>query len=174
MMGVFVGGYYATQSSRFKDDPTNPQSIQREVRLPVWRGIVERVIANPLRGAGMGQLVMNKAYHDLVPPDHPLMWHAHNVVLNYALYAGLPGVLAIMGLFAAFGWRFWQLGLSADPTVRAVGIAGVLIVSGIFVRNMFNDFFVRDGAILFWALSGALFGYALRQQSVVSPARLDQ
>jgi hypothetical protein len=30
---------------------------------------------------------------------------------------------------------------------------------------MTNDFFVRDGALLFWAIAGMLFGYALRHGS---------
>ena len=28
-----------------------------------------------------------------------------------------------------------------------------------------HDFFVRDGALLFWALAGMLFGYALRREA---------
>jgi hypothetical protein len=36
-------------------------------------------------------------------------------------------------------------------------------VVGVLTRHMANDFFVRDGALLFWALAGVLFGYALRQ-----------
>jgi hypothetical protein len=35
-------------------------------------------------------------------------------------------------------------------------------VAGVFARNLANDFFVRDGALLFWTLAGILFGYALR------------
>jgi hypothetical protein len=37
------------------------------------------------------------------------------------------------------------------------------MVAGVLARNMTNDFFVRDGALLFWALAGMLFGYALRR-----------
>jgi hypothetical protein len=36
------------------------------------------------------------------------------------------------------------------------------MVAGVLARNMTNDFFVREGALLFWALAGMLFGYALR------------
>jgi hypothetical protein len=39
------------------------------------------------------------------------------------------------------------------------------MVAGVLTRNMANDFFVRDGALLFWALAGMLFGYSLRRGS---------
>jgi hypothetical protein len=39
------------------------------------------------------------------------------------------------------------------------------MVAGVLARNMTNDFFVRDGALLFWALAGTLFGFALRRES---------
>ena len=49
------------------------------------------------------------------------------------------------------------------------------MVAGVVARNMTNDFFVRDGALLFWALAGTLFGYALRRASAgeadLRPAR---
>ena len=43
------------------------------------------------------------------------------------------------------------------------------MVAGVFARNMTNDFFVRDGALLFWSLAGMLFGYALRHRSTLLP-----
>ena len=71
---------------------------------------------------------------------------------------------ACLVLFAAFAWRFWRLAGAADPVLRAIGLAGTLMIAGMFTRNMFNDFFVRDGAMLFWTLSGAMLGYALRRE----------
>ena len=47
---------------------------------------------------------------------------------------------------------------------RSCAAAGILIVSGILLRNMTNDLFVRDGALLFWSLNGALLGYLLRRE----------
>jgi hypothetical protein len=43
------------------------------------------------------------------------------------------------------------------------------MVVGVLMRNMANDFFVRDGSLLFWALAGMLFGYALRQEPASGP-----
>jgi len=37
-------------------------------------------------------------------------------------------------------------------------------VTGVFARNMTNDLFVSGGALLFWALAGMLFGYAMRSR----------
>jgi len=51
--------------------------------------------------------------------------------------------------------------------VRLAGLAGTTMVAGVLARNMANDFFVRDGALLFWALAGMLFGYARRPEATV-------
>jgi len=68
-------------------------------------------------------------------------------------------------LFSALAWRFWQLALRGERLARLAGLAGAAMVAGVLARNMANDFFVRDGALLFWALAGMLFGYALRRES---------
>ncbi len=71
-------------------------------------------------------------------------------------------MFAILLLFGTIGWRFWRIAVSDDPKLRAIGLAGALVVTGVFTRNMFNDFFVREGAIFFWTMCGALLGVALR------------
>jgi O-antigen ligase len=123
---------------------------------------------------------MGKAYPALLPADdetfwHPhngavlaeskVFWHAHNLVLNYGISAGVPGMVAVLVLFAALAWRFWELALRGERLARLSGLAGVAMVAGVLTRNMTNDFFVGDGALLFWALAGMLFGYALRHGS---------
>jgi O-antigen ligase len=159
-----AGGLLATETLRTKGNFWGPEAMQHDPRPKVWTQIVQRIVERPLAGAGLGRYAMGKAHRDLIPRDNALFWHAHNVVLNYGLSAGVPGMLAILVLFAALGARFWRLALEPDPTLRAIGLAGTLIVAGVFTRNQFNDFFVRDGALLFWALAGTLFGLALRRE----------
>ena len=87
-------------------------------------------------------------------------WHAHNVVLNYGFQLGVAGILAVLGVFGGLFALWLRLVRVGDAALRAVGIAGALLVLGVFARNMTNDFFQRDQALLFWALTGALAGYA--------------
>jgi hypothetical protein len=67
--------------------------------------------------------------------------------------------------------RFWGIALLPDPTARYAGLAGAVMVAGVFARNLFNDFFIRDGSLLFWGLAGMLLGYALRSASAASSSR---
>lgn len=159
-----AGGLLATETLRTKGNFWGPEAMQHDPRPKVWAQILERIADRPLSGAGLGRYAMGKAHRDLIPADNSLFWHAHNVVLNYGLSAGVPGMLAILLLFAALAARFWRLAMHTDAKLRAIGLAGTLIVAGVFTRNQFNDFFVRDGALLFWALVGALFGLALRRE----------
>lgn len=160
---LLSGGLYATELFRTSTEPW--AAMERNQRIPVWKGVVQRIAEQPLTGAGFGRKALLKAHPDLIPAQDPLYWHAHNIVLNYGLSAGIPGMLAIVLLFAAIGRRFWAMALGDDETLRVVGLAGAAIVAGIFARNLFNDFFVRDGAMLFWALSGALLGFAARREA---------
>ena len=162
VLTLSLGGLLATEWQRRHTDPD--AAIEKDLRFSVWQSALERVLASPLTGAGLGRQAFNKAYPELVPPENRFFWHTHNMVVNYAVSAGLPGMAAIVALFCALGWRFARLARSANPALAAVGLTGLLMVVGVFSRNMFNDFFVRDGALLFWALCGALLGYALREE----------
>lgn len=133
--------------------------IQKDPRLLNWWEVIERVAQEPVTGHGFGRGMMAKAYPEM--KDRPdMFWHAHNLVLDYGIQMGVPGLAAILGLFGALLAHWIRLARSSDALVRAIGIAGVLLVVGVFARNMTNDFFQRDLSLLFWALTGLLAGAA--------------
>lgn len=125
-------------------------SMSTDVRLAFWPKVVANIAEHPLSGAGFGRSVMKKAYPELIPADTPELWHAHNVFLNYGLQSGVPGILALAGMFGALAILFWRV---ASSNVAA-GAAGLTLVAGVVLRNQFNDFFVRDMSLMFWALAG--------------------
>ena len=94
-----------------------------------------------------------------------MFWHAHNIVLNQGFQLGLAGMVAVLGVFAALAAHWLRLARNGDATLKVIGIAGVLMVIGVLTRNLTNDLFQRDLALLFWALNGALAGYAERGTS---------
>jgi len=148
-----VVGLLANQQIRYGDVPNEQVQLGNDARLKFWPKVVARIAEHPLTGTGFGRGVIRKAYPDLTPPEAPALWHAHNVFLNYGLQAGIPGVLALAALFAGFGFLFWRA--SASPQAWA-GVAGLLLVGGVLLRNQANDFFIRDMSLLFWALTGLL------------------
>ena len=110
---------------------------------------------------------MKRAYPDLVPKTEPqsLLWHPHNVLLTYGIGMGWPGVLALLGVFLSFSWEFRRHIARPGLDCRLAAIAGIMLVIGVVTRNMTNDFFLRDGALMFWALSGALMGFLSRRDA---------
>lgn len=133
------------------------QEVVDDTRLMLWPRILATIAAHPLAGAGFGIQSMHKAYPNLIPEFNRELWHAHNVFLNYGLSLGLPGVLALVALFAAWAGFFWRTAVGEGSAVTA-GIAGVTMIAGVVVRNQFNDFFVRDMSLLFWSLTGLYAG----------------
>jgi O-antigen ligase len=149
--------------------PTIKQTeIDRDDRTAFWPKVSARILEHPMSGAGFGRGIMNKAYRDLIPSNNQDLWHAHNVVLNYGLSMGVPGMLAIVFLFCSLGWQYWQFCKTREPRLRLLGACGIALVGGVFARNMVNDFFVRDEALLFWALNGLLLGWGQRQMAAGS------
>ncbi len=141
--------------------------VDADTRWRNWPKVTDRIMEHPWAGAGFGRQVMMHAYPDLIPSENTWFWHAHNFVLNYGLSMGIPGMVAILLLFLALLWEYLKLLRHEDPQARLIGVAGILLLVGVFLRNMVNDFFVRDGSILFWALNGAFLGVALRRAAAV-------
>jgi O-antigen ligase len=164
VLGLVGGGVYVSERYRTGGDPQSPMAMENDTRPRVWLKVGEEILAHPLTGAGFGRAVLGRAYPTLLPADESrVFWHPHNLVLTYGIGAGVPGMVALLVLFASLAARFWRLACRGERLARLAGLAGTMMVAGVLARNMTNDFFVRDGALLFWALAGTLFGYALRR-----------
>ncbi|HEY5293674.1 MAG TPA: O-antigen ligase family protein [Burkholderiales bacterium] len=131
----------------------------QDPRLTTWPAVAARILEHPLAGKGFGRETMKKAYPDLLSRKYPAVWHAHNLFLNYGMAMGIPGMLAILLLFFALLRKFWKLSRADDRVIAMAGICGVLLVVGVVARNLANDFFQRDLALLFWSIAGMLLGY---------------
>jgi O-antigen ligase len=165
LLALIGAGIYVSDQYRTGGNPNSPLAMWKDLRPRVWKEVGQEILAHPLSGAGFGLGVMSRAYPGLLSAERKVFWHPHNLVLNYGISAGVPGMVAVFALFATLAWRFWRLALRGERVARLTGLAGASMVAGVFARNMANDFFVRDGALLFWALAGMLFGYALRHGS---------
>ena len=152
-----------TQATRSHGGTESSVAMNTDDRLFFFPKVVARILETPWSGAGFGRRALSKAHPDLVPTYNPTLWHGHNVVLNYGLSMGLPGMVAILLVFGALlreYLRFWR---SGDRRLVMLGVCGIALVLGVFLRNMVNDMFVRDQALLFWALNGMLLGLGCRQ-----------
>lgn len=136
----------------------------QDPRITTWPAVSARILEHPLAGKGFGREIMKKAYPDLLSQEYPAVWHAHNLFLNYGMSLGVPGVIAIALVFFMLLRKFWELSRAEDRIIAMAGICGVLLVTGVVVRNLTNDFFQRDLALLFWSIAGMLLGYAQHAQ----------
>lgn len=148
---VTVASLVVSHQIRYADPQYEHVKLNTDIRLAFWPKVLVRIAEHPFAGTGFGRGVIHKAYPDLTPPEATVLWHAHNVILNYGLEMGVPGMLSVTALFVGIGIFFWSAGVGS---AAAAGIAGAAIVAGVFLRNQFNDFFLRDMSLLFWALAG--------------------
>lgn len=132
------------------------EAVFSDSRMAFWPQVVATIADHPLKGGGFGIRAMSKAYPELIPGYNTWLWHGHNVFLNYGLALGLPGIAVLVTLFGSWARFFWR------ATACTSGVVGLLLVGGVVVRNQFNDFFMRDMSLLFWALCGLFAAMALR------------
>jgi O-antigen ligase len=79
------------------------------------------------------------------------------MVLNKAVQMGVPGVIAFLLLFWAMPWKA-RKGLDQGRAEQLIALTGIALACGVFSKNMTDDFFTRDGALLYWLLAGATLG----------------
>ncbi len=157
-LGALVHQKTLNRIDAAKLDQSEPIGIDlnTDVRLTVWKFAIEESLKHPLTGAGMGRNAFSRLY-----PEHPLAQppfdHTHNMLVNRLVQLGIPGLAVFLALFFGVA-RLLQSLRSRSPDGGWFGIAGVAICAGIFVKNMTDDFFVRELGYLFWLICGALVG----------------
>ena len=127
--------------------------------LAVWSHSWREIKKHPFVGIGFGRHSFSKAYPHFRAAHQPLLWHAHNMFVDAALQIGVQGLLALLVLLGLIFWMLWP---KAPPLkgdlIGVFGAACAVMVLGLVVRNMSDDFFVKDSALMFWLLSGLALG----------------
>jgi O-antigen ligase len=130
-------------------------------RIALWKFSFDQIRQRPLTGAGFGRGAMGETLTQHFQKNE--LWHAHNIFLNYAIEMGLGGVVVLVLLFFAFGREFWKLYRAGDDTASLIGAAGIALLAGFITKNLTDDFFVRQNALLFWSIVGMSLGYGKRR-----------
>jgi len=132
----------------------------QDVRITLlWPAAIENIRTSPWSGGGFGRNAYKLRNPD-VAKTSTLHWHAHNVFLNKGVQMGLPGIIAFTLLLATLAWTIKptrQL-MDSQPALAVYSGAGIAMIGGIIAKNLTDDYFIRDNALMFWLLTGALAG----------------
>lgn len=154
--------FYSTLEHRVavSQDPTEvlDLTVQNDPRRLLWTFSINEILAHPLSGAGYGKDSVAKVFSSLSQQNVNLS-HAHNTFLNAGIQMGFPGMIVIALIFASVFRQYWQLYQSNHRVAQWIAACGIAMVMGVLTRNMTDDFFRRDTALLFWSLVGASLGY---------------
>lgn len=127
-------------------------------RGEIWQIARQDIQAQPLAGGGFGIAAFKLRNPEYVQ-THSLHGHAHNMVLNKGVQMGVPGMLAFFALWLALLYRLWP---ERWPLARreewVYAVAATAMAGGMVLKNMSDDFFTNDTALLFWLLCGAVMG----------------
>jgi O-antigen ligase len=131
------------------------QSSTSSIRIDVWRSALRMIVDHPLRGIGLDNFLhyYQNGYRLPTAWQDPNLSHPHNVVLDFWLSLGLPGLVllgALVGRYYVVARRAWSVASAADRALVAGSIGGVIdIILHGFVDN---SFFLPDLAVLFWLM----------------------
>ncbi len=128
-------------------------------RLLIWQGSLRMIAAHPLWGVGIGNFVTQ--YGRSMLPEawrEPVIYHSHNVLLDFWAMLGISGVIALLGLVGAC----FRTGLAvyrrlADADQQALTL-GLLASMAVFLGHGLVDtgYFLTDLAFLLMLTLGML------------------
>jgi O-antigen ligase len=124
--------------------------------IDVWKLSFSFLQDRPFQGIGFGRNSFSETFKDFRAQHQPLLWHAHNTFLNIFFQTGLQGLVVFLWLVMTTLYCLYQRskeGILSWPGMFA--LAAAIMVLGFFSRNLFDDFYVDDNALLFWYLIGA-------------------
>lgn len=126
--------------------------LRDDSRILIWAEALRLIREQPLTGGGIGIEAFTLRFPDwrtqLPPGPH---WHAHNVILDYGVQMGIPGIIAFCLLLVATVRSLWPSRGDAE-FCHLISSAGITLVIVTLAKNMTDDFFRRDLAWLFWIL----------------------
>ena len=169
-LALLAATLYAVSASRFSIAPNTPnassaiaQTATSDIRGKIWPYALKRIAERPWTGAGIGRGALREDLRATFGSG--LIWHAHNVVLNFGISLGVPGMILIVGIFIVVLAQFTRIWRNGPAWLRPYALAAIVIVVGLIAKSMTDDFFYRQTTLIFWALIGMIVGAASRERA---------
>jgi len=131
-------------------------AVASDIRLKMWAAAVGTIKAHPLTGLGFGRGIDRQSLHEEF--TNPFLWHAHNLIVETAVDTGLIGAALLLLLIGMTAYEGLRLARDENAKHAAFGIALAAVVAGMLMRNMTDVLLVRQNALLYWGIAGALLG----------------
>ncbi|MGD0623677.1 MAG: O-antigen ligase family protein [Thermodesulfobacteriota bacterium] len=135
-----------------------PTSIETgQARWELIKFSLEKIKESPFQMLGFGRRSFVKKYQDFyLRYKGALLWHGHNTFLNIAFQTGLQGLAIFCFLiYKLIKYCHQRANFENSLLPKYFLLATLLMVITFLVRNLSDDFFIDDSALLFWFLSGA-------------------
>jgi putative inorganic carbon (HCO3(-)) transporter len=117
------------------------QDSSNNFRINVWMAALEMVQDRPWLGIGPGNNAFNLVYPLYQQPKFNAL-SAYSIPLELAVEAGIPGLLAGVGLFFA-SLRTGLSQLRVDSTMALPALAAVAAITGLGVQGLTDTIFFR-------------------------------
>lgn len=141
------------------------------LRLKLWEASLDMLADHPLTGVGLDNFLYH--YPDYIRPEawrEPDLSHPHNVVLDFWLRLGLPGVIVLAVLLWSFfprAYRGWVVFGRSRPGVLSLGLLGGMLY--VLAHGLVDaSFFTVDLAYAFWLIYGLGVALGEAAQDVAS------
>lgn len=127
------------------------------IRLNVWESALRMIADHPVRGIGLDNFLYYYQHGYMLPTAwrEPDLSHPHNLIFDFWLSLGLPGLILLGALLARFVelvWSRWKISDSFERGLYA-GAAGAM-ADTVLHGMVDNSFFLPDLAVLFWLAFG--------------------
>lgn len=135
-------------------------------RLEMWRGSSQLILERPLEGwgnRGYQEAMRERGAEGVQHPSLGRFWHAHNEVLDAWVKRGLPGLLALLGLYFTPLWLFARGVGSGSGERRALAVAGTLVPVAFIDFGLTYSFLAYPAGSLVYALLVTLLWGLYRQ-----------
>jgi O-antigen ligase len=128
-------------------------SLFDDPRIKIWKVAINNIKENPLGGGGFGREAF-KLLNPEFTKIQPFGWHAHNMFLNKGVQMGIPGIVGFIILFIMVIKEIYHTcnKIKDNKELIIYPVAGIVMIAGVIIKNLTDDFFVRDHAWLFWLI----------------------
>lgn len=168
------GGRFAEVETQIQQFHEGSVDTSVGARLALWGIAIDTVRAKPWVGTGVGQFhkaVIASRYCVVNPADHPevcRLGHAHDDMLEAAATMGVPGLLAVLAIFAVPGWLFVKFRRicrqAGNPLGERLAIAGMAVVAASLVSGLTQVTMAHQANAVFYAgITGLLLGLVVVQ-----------